>query len=412
MTARISSVTTARFAVIAGAAIASVGFALPEAGANNVSIQFSGHLAGNGVSTNGVGISRDGRYVVGSSRGPSSLPEEAILWDTWAGSGPSAITGLGQLPGGQNRSSAAAVNADGSVVVGRAWSGTAPFESYRWTSASGMVGIGDFAGGVANQSSAWSVSADGSVVVGSGFAPDGSRAYAWTQTGGFEQVDPIPGGAFSESRVISGDARLMGVNSSGGSLGGLRPSIYSRETNTHVTIIPNGPGMTVSSIYGLADDGTAAAGSGTFNDGINSYSTPYHWTADGGTQSLGILGFVDTGASIVRQAEAFAMSADGRVVVGSSTNEGRFFEAFIWDAENGMRSLEDVVRDAGIDLGDWWLERATGVSADGNVITGFATNQNIGAGLGTQAFVIVIPAPGTASVLALGLAAAVRRRRR
>ena len=40
-------------------------------------------------------------------------------------------------------------------------------EAFRWTQATGMVGLGDLPGGSFN-SIAWGVSADGSVVVGTG----------------------------------------------------------------------------------------------------------------------------------------------------------------------------------------------------------------------------------------------------
>ena len=58
-------------------------------------------------------------------------------------------------------SSATAVNADGSVVVGQS-SATA----FRWTQAGGIVSLGALAGGRFFSSSAQDVNADGSVVVG------------------------------------------------------------------------------------------------------------------------------------------------------------------------------------------------------------------------------------------------------
>jgi probable HAF family extracellular repeat protein len=72
--------------------------------------------------------------------------------------------------------------------------------------------------------------------------------------------------------------------------------------------------------------------------------------------------------------EAWGVSNDGSVVVGnSSTLDGT--EAFIWDEENGMRSLEGILTHTyGLELTGWDLWEALSVSADGSVITGYGLN--------------------------------------
>src|SRR5689334_4676153 len=56
--------------------------------------------------------------------------------------------GLGQLPGGElSNSSADAVSADGSTVVGTSSSDRSDLEAFRWTAATGMVGLGFLPGG-------------------------------------------------------------------------------------------------------------------------------------------------------------------------------------------------------------------------------------------------------------------------
>src|SRR5262249_26551175 len=74
-----------------------------------------------------------------------------------------SLTPLGDLPGGEFRSVANGVSADGSTVIGFSGLGAGQ-EAFRWTSAGGMVGLGDLSGGDF-ESSANGVSADGSVVV-------------------------------------------------------------------------------------------------------------------------------------------------------------------------------------------------------------------------------------------------------
>jgi hypothetical protein len=54
--------------------------------------------------------------------------------------------GLGDLPGGEFRSNAFGVSANGAVVVARSYSGSGR-EVFRWTEAGGMIGVGDLPGG-------------------------------------------------------------------------------------------------------------------------------------------------------------------------------------------------------------------------------------------------------------------------
>ena len=49
-------------------------------------------------------------------------------------------------------------------------------------------------------------------------------------------------------------------------------------------------------------------------------------------------------------------------------------EAFVWDQINGMRSVRNILSDAGVDIIGWWIERGTGISDDGTIITGYGDN--------------------------------------
>jgi len=91
------------------------------------------------------------------------------------------------------------------------------------------------------------------------------------------------------------------------------------------------------------------------------------------------------------------VSADGSVIVGGGTTDfGR--EAFIWDAENGMRNFGDVlVNDCGLDLTGWTLRYATGISADGLTIVGWGLGPN-----GTEGWIATIPEPATVLMLGFG----------
>jgi hypothetical protein len=68
------------------------------------------------------------------------------------------------------------------------------------------------------------------------------------------------------------------------------------------------------------------------------------------------------------------VSADGSVVVGTGSSASGF-EAFVWNAADGMRSLRDLLtNDAGLDLTGWTLISANAISANGRAIVGEGTN--------------------------------------
>ncbi|MDP1658234.1 MAG: autotransporter domain-containing protein [Methylotenera sp.] len=124
-----------------------------------------GDLAGGGFNSYATGANSDGSVVVG--QGTSASGEEAMRW-TQAG----GMVGLGDLAGGGFQSGAMGVNGDGSVVVGFGNS-AAGQEAFRWTQAGGMQSVADWltAAGVPiaagyRMVNAAAVSADGSVVVG------------------------------------------------------------------------------------------------------------------------------------------------------------------------------------------------------------------------------------------------------
>src|SRR5262245_27353801 len=85
-----------------------------------------------------------------------------------------SFTGLGDLPGGGFGSSASAVSADGSAVVGGGTTPGTAGEAFRWTAGGGMAGLGDLPGG-SFRSRASGISADGSVVVGTGQSGGGEE---------------------------------------------------------------------------------------------------------------------------------------------------------------------------------------------------------------------------------------------
>ena len=106
--------------------------------------------------------------------------------------------------------------------------------------------------------------------------------------------------------------------------------------------------------------------------------------------------------------QAWDASADGSVVVGSANgNVGS--EAFVWDAAFGMRELSTVLANLGVDTAGWQLTEAVGVSDDGRTVVGVGLNPS---GF-TEAWIAVIPEPGTGTLVGTGLfCLAIRRKPR
>ena len=220
--------------------------------------------------------------------------------------------GLGYLPGGSNPSSSAnAVSADGSVVVGMSTSANSE-EAFRWTAATGMTGLGFLPGGTS--SSANFISDDGQVIVGTvAFSDNPSRfgaAFRWTEAGGMTNLGVLPGALATIAQAISRDGRFV-----------------------------------------VGQSGTDA----------------FRWSEASGIVSLGRL----PGA---QESSAIAVSDDGAVILGRSRYLGLPDEYFVWTEPDGLRSLRDVLGASGVNVSGWASLTAAALSSDGNTIVGQGVN--------------------------------------
>ncbi|WP_288116567.1 hypothetical protein [Microcystis sp. M53598_WE2] len=132
---------------------------------------------------------------------------------------------LAYLPGGGFWGEANAVSGDGSVIVGFSDSANG-LEAFRWTQATGMVGLGDLPGGGFG-SFAFGASQDGSVVVGLREGASGQRAFIWDATNGMRDLQEVlvndfgldlTGWHLSNARAISADG--LTIAGSGGNPNG------------------------------------------------------------------------------------------------------------------------------------------------------------------------------------------------
>ncbi len=103
---------------------------------------------------------------------------------------------------------------------------------------------------------------------------------------------------------------------------------------------------------------------------------------------------------------ASGISGNGSTIVGTSV-VATGSEAFIWDATNGMRELDVVLTALGLDLTGWTL-RTPHISHDGLTIVGYGINPSGN----EEAWIAVIPEPGTALLVGCGLVGLAMKRRR
>lgn len=341
---------------------------------------------------------------------------------------------LGDLPGGHVYTVANTVSADGRVVVGFAVSSDEGTEAFWWSQATGMIGLGVPAGSIATEATA--VSADGSVVAGFTQAPEGRRAFRWTNDTGMVLLAGLPGrdgrteptllshdgtiglgfsegedpprialqwlgGDRTERLLESGrDAELsvpLGMSADGSVIVGIgngnpllsREAIRWDRAEQPVGLGDLPGGVPFSLAAAVSADGSVVVGA----SGATSGTEPFRWTQSHGLVSLGLL------PNGNYHGQAHAVSADGNTVVGFSGGE-----AFIWEPSHGMRSVRDVLSveyGLGSELDGWYLNAATGISADGRTIVGYGVNPQGE----TEAWIATIPEPGTLASAVILLAA-------
>jgi len=304
---------------------------------NHVALSLPGTNASGGAAT----FSGDGTTLVGFADRGFFTPFHAFRWTQATGT-----VDLGTLDPANNatRSSFAwDVSRDGAVVTGFSDVGTGFVQhAFRWTAASGMVGLGSFMGATGS-SRGFGISADGNVIVGDTDVPNNfggatRQAFRWTSASGFQRLGALEGEFNSIANAISDDGNV---------------------------------------IVGMA--GLSLRIGNTLTNGLHAF----RWTQAGGMQDLGVLpGHQYSAATMV--------SADGSIVVGVSSSalidrngvgsrlrysaNPDVSRAFYWTAQTGMRDLNQMLTAASADLAGGVIVAATGLSSDGRWIGGAIFN--------------------------------------
>ncbi|MDQ7012841.1 MAG: GC-type dockerin domain-anchored protein [Planctomycetota bacterium] len=258
------------------------------------------------------GISHLGRVVAGGF--PGNGTRHGFRWTEETG----AIS-VGDLPGGEFRSTVQGVSPRGDILVGSSnseRSSEGSGETYRWTAETGMVALGDLPGGLF-RSGASAISADELVIVGGGRSEQGLEAYRWVEETGMVGLGYIPGG-YPESTALA-----------------------------------------------VSADGSVVVGNGY----DATHQRAFRWTEQAGMVAL----------EKIHPDQIFqrvgGVSWDGDVIVGEVGVGEVGFGPFYWTPEGNTRWLADVLDEHGIETHHgWYLYKASAVSADGRTIVGWGIN--------------------------------------
>jgi probable HAF family extracellular repeat protein len=301
------------------------------------------------VSSNGM--NSWGQPMVGAYTPDANIADAvAAVWYTNSDllGGPDVIGGYPGTGGGTGQGISEAYGvSDNGIAVGLAYDETNNPIAFRWTAVEGMTRL------TVNRPDTFSRA--------NGISHDGSTVYGWN-----DQEDGVRSGVIWQNGV---PLDLVDVNHN-----------------------PVGEALASSG------DGSVVVGGNLFGD--TGADEAWRWTAATGVQSLGFItgapakpgkrhaypmsaahsekGDAKLGTApegfFPPQAYAFAVSDDGKVVVGGS---GIFpvRHAFVWTQATGMVLLSDYAAAHGVTIPTGWdLSSANAVSADGQVIAGWGFN--------------------------------------
>jgi probable HAF family extracellular repeat protein len=301
----------------------------------------------------------------------------------WTLGGP--IQPLG-IFGGIGSSNVEGLSHNGAVVVGYSKPQGGNREAYRWTAQNGMVGLGYLHPGDST-SEARDVSANGQVIVGSSGTSQSFEAYRYTSQSGMIGLGIPSGFNRTTATATSADGSVISGNAYT-SNGASRPFRWTEVDG--MTLLPLESGLTPFA-NDVSSDGTTIVGESGWR--------PYAWSTSGNFYLTDLNG------------HASATNDDGSIIVGEIDHPigliGGPPEAFIWDTQAGLRSVENYLQlEVGLNLNGFDIQNVTDISGDGGTIVGWGRYM----GGDTIAFAAVVPSPAGGALLAI--ACGISRRRR
>jgi autotransporter-associated beta strand protein/probable HAF family extracellular repeat protein len=267
-----------------------------------------------------------------------------------------------------NSSDARGISGYGAVIVGdvenRLLSGNPDSQAFRWTSATGMVGLGFLPGDTI--SAAFAASRDGSVVVGYSGTLSHDQAFRWTASSGMVGLGFLPGGTISNATGVSADGSVVVGNSSAAGTGNfIKPMLWTASQGmVGLGSLPGTNGL--GGANAVSANGQVVIGTVNVTNPTNQNSVvAFRWTASTGMVGLGpFAGHFNL--------NPLALNADGSVVVGTSNlsviSNRQQNEAFRWTASTGMQSIQAIIAAYDKSYAAWQMTSAGGISTDGTAI--------------------------------------------
>ena len=333
--------------VVVGDNTATLEYFKWTAGSGDVSI--GGRVAGDGIGGQAT-ISHDGQVVGGTVFNGSSGTHEMGRYDVAAGTW-SPLGGIGAVSDAES-SSGWGISGDGASIVGLGWVTPGSAHGVQWRGGTGVVDLGSTSAG--SSSRANSTNFDGSVVVGWQDNDNGRQGAVW----------------------VNGTQELIYDNNS----------------------------FAVSEATAVSNDGTWVSGFqfGGFFDPSNL------WRYNTVTNTYEVLGNLAVGAQGTTAGSA--MNADGTLIAGGTWGFGPAFfgTAIIWEEGVGVQRFSEYLDSRGVPYeAGYSFAFVTDMSSDGTWFTGWGLTENFE----LTSFVVNVPSPGSAGLLALAGLIPARRRR-
>lgn len=255
-----------------------------------------------------------------------------------------------------------------------------PVVSGAWDQASGWTDIPSyFAEGCdQNRGGAWDISVDGQTMVGFDWNGCTPQAMRYTDVGGTWTTQPLEllGSTFEGSEnppvnratVVSGNG-LVAAGFAQTALVDRWPAVW--QANGTGSLLASGVTEdTPGEILSINHDGSVMAGT---------------WGNQGFVWDNGTVAFMESLPPIDPFAGTYpnAIAAGNQLVFGGSGGS-----AFVWTAAGGMRNLQEIAVENGIDVQGVTLVTVKAASADGTIVVGQAVN----ASFRSMSFVLKLPA--------------------
>ncbi len=306
-------------------------------------------LAG-GISSWVGGISDDGLAVCGDA---VLLSGSARAW-RWLTSG--AIQNLGVLPGSTD-SYGYGISGNGLVVIGA--SGSTFDVAHRWTSGSGMQGLGLLT--VGQPSFASSATFDGSTIIGYGYFGNGlESAWRWTSATGMQPFGQLLAGTDqSVGLATNGDGSVV----AGYCYHNAPALVYPTACRWNASGAATSLGVLAGKIQSVpgAVSRNGAVVVGYCSDGQGQAMVPFQWTVGGGMVQLPL----PAGAV---QGVAGSVNSDGSLIVGYTLDAVSNVRCCVWNAGVPV-AMDTYLQSRGVTTTGWTLEVGL-VAAEGTAFAG------------------------------------------